>query len=350
MLFRGKMIDLRSDTVTKPTPGMLEAMFRAEVGDDVYGEDPTTNRLEEKVAILLGKETSIFVPSGTMANELCLKVHTRAGDEVIVEEDSHIFHDESGAAAALSGVQLYPLKGERGILYPEQIERAIRNSQDYHFPITCLICLENTHNRGGGTIYPLKVVEEISQIARKHHLFLHMDGARLLNASVALKIDPIEYTRYVDSVILCLSKGLGAPIGSMVAGTKKFINQVRRFRKMYGGGMRQTGFLTAAGIYALDNHIERLAEDHREARRLAEGLSKISGIKIDPQKVKTNILYLEIKKEGWTAKRTVEELRKKGVLVLAMQEELIRAVTHLDVSEKDIEKTISVFQELFSPY
>ncbi len=344
------MIDLRSDTVTRPTPEMREAMFQAKVGDDVYGEDSATNCLEEKAAVLLGKEASIFVPSGTMANELCLKAHTEAGDEVIVEKDSHIFHDESGAAAALAGVQLHPLKGERGILYPEQVERAIRDSQDYHNPITRLICLENTHNRGGGTIYPLKVVEEISQIARKHHLFLHMDGARLLNASVALKIDPIEYTQYVDSVILCLYKGLGAPVGSMVAGTKKFINQVRRFRKMYGGGMRQTGFLTAAGIYALDHHIERLAEDHRKARMLAEGLSKISGIKIDPQRVNTNILYFEVKREGWTAKKAVEELRKKGVLVLAMQEELIRAVTHLDISGGDIEKTISVFQELFSPY
>jgi len=342
------MIDLRSDTVTRPTPEMWEAMFRAEVGDDVYGEDPTANHLEEKVATLLGKEASIFVPSGTMANELCLKAHTRPGDEVIVEIDSHIFHDESGAAAALAGVQLHPLKGERGILYPEQIERAIRDSQDYHLPITRLICLENTHNRGGGTIYPLKIVEEISQIARKHHLLLHMDGARLLNATVALGIDPTEYTQYVDSVTLCLSKGLGAPVGSMVAGTKEFIQQVRRFRKMYGGGMRQIGFLAAAGIYALDHHIERLAEDHQKAKRLAEALSKIPGIKIEPERVQTNILYFEVKKEGWTARRAVEELRQRGILVLLIQEPLIRAVTHLDVSEEDIERTISVFQELFS--
>jgi threonine aldolase len=321
-------------------------MFRAEVGDDVYGEDPTANHLEKKVATLLGKEASIFVPSGTMANELSLKAHTRPGDEVIVERDSHIFHDESGAAAALAGVQLHPLKGERGILYPEQIERAIRDIQDYHLPITRLICLENTHNRGGGTIYPLKVVEEISQIARKHHLTLHMDGARLLNATVALGIDPIEYTQYVDSVTLCLSKGLGAPAGSMVAGTKEFIQQVRRFRKMYGGGMRQIGFLAAAGIYALDHHIERLAEDHQKAKRLAEALSKIPGIEIDPERVQTNILYFEVKKKGWTAQKLVEELRYREILVLLIQESLVRAVTHLDVSQEDIEKTISVFQEL----
>lgn len=342
------MIDLRSDTVTKPTPEMLKAMFQAEVGDDVYGEDPTANRLEKKTAVLLGKEASIFVPSGTMANELCLRAHTEAGDEVIVEKDSHIFHDESGAAAALAGVQLHPIKGERGILYPEQVERTIRDSQDYHNPVTRLICLENPHNRGGGTIYPLKVVEEISQIAKKHHLFLHMDGARLLNATVALRIDPVEYTQYVDSVILCLSKGLGAPVGSMVAGTKEFIEHVRRFRKMYGGGMRQIGFLTAAGIYALDHHIERLAEDHQKARRLAQALSRIPGIRIEPRRVKTNILYFGIEKEGWTAKKAVEELRKREILVLAIQEQLIRAVTHLDVNKEDIEKAIVVFQELFT--
>ena len=342
------MIDLRSDTVTRPTPEMREAMFRAEVGDDVYGEDPMANCLEEKVANLLGKEASIFVPSGTMANELSLKVHTRAGDEVIVEKSSHIFHDESGAAAALAGVQLHPLEGERGILYPEQIERTISVSGDYHFPVTRLICLENTHNRGGGTIYPLNVVAEISKIAKEHHLRLHMDGARLLNATVVLKVDPKEYTRYVDSVILCLSKGLGAPVGSMVAGSKKFIEQVRRFRKMYGGGMRQIGFLAAAGIYALDHHVERLAEDHRKARELAEGLSRIVGITIEPQRVETNILFFEVKKPGWTAQRLVKELKQKEVLVLAVGELLMRAVTHLGVSQKDIEEAISIFQRMLN--
>jgi len=342
------MVDLRSDTVTKPTPGMLEAMFYAKVGDDVYGEDPTANRLEAKVAKLLGKEASIFVPSGTMANQLCLRAHTKPGDEVIVERESHIFNHECGAAAALSGVQLHPLRGERGILYPEQIERVIRDRGDYHLPVTRLICLENTHNLGGGAIYPPEVVREISQIARKYHLFLHLDGARLLNATIALRIDPIEYSQYVDSVILCLSKGLGAPVGSMVVGTKELVERVRRFRKMYGGGMRQIGFLAAAGIYALDHHVERLAEDHKKAARLAEALNEIPGIRIETQKVETNILYFRVKKEGWTAYRVVEELKKRGILVLFIQDSLIRAVTHLDVSKEDIENTISVFHEMLS--
>ena len=343
-----KMVDLRSDTVTKPTPGMLEAMLGAQVGDDVYGEDPAANLLEQKAAKLLGKEASVFVPSGTMANQLCLRAHTRPGDEVIVEQTSHIFNNESAAAAALSGVQLHPLKGERGILYPEQIESSIRDTRDYHLPVTRLVCLENTHNRGGGKIYPLELVREISDMAKKFCLFLHMDGARLLNATVALRIEPIEYTQYADSVILCLSKGLGAPVGSMVAGGREFIDRVRRFRKMYGGGMRQIGYLAAAGIYALDHQIERLAEDHKKAKRLAEALSGIPGILIDPEGVETNILYFEVKEQGWTASRVVEELRKRGILVLPIEDSCIRAMTHLDVSMEDIEHAISVFQGLFS--
>jgi len=342
------MIDLRSDTVTKPTREMRKAMFSAEVGDDVYGEDPTANLLEKKVAKLLGKEASIFVASGTMANELCLKAHTSPGDEVIVERYSHIFNDESGAAAALSGVQLHPLQGERGIIYPQQIEKAIRDKNNLHLPPTRLICLENTHNRGGGTIYPLDMVKEISQIAKKHNIFVHMDGARLLNATVALGVDPVEYTQYVDSVTLCLSKGLGAPVGSMIAGTVEFINKVRRYRKMYGGGMRQIGFLAAAGIYALDHHIERLSEDHRKAKRFAVALGEIPGIEINPERVETNIIYFKVKKRGWDARRVVEELKKRGVLILRIQGSLLRAVTHLDVSEDDIEKAILVFKRLFS--
>jgi len=339
------MIDLRSDTVTKPTSAMRQAMFQAEVGDDVYGEDPPVNLLQEKVAKLLGKEDSIFVPSGTMANQLCLKAHTAAGDEIIVERYSHIFNHESGAGSALAGVQLYPIEGERGILYPEQIEKAIR-SDDYHYPVTRLICLENTHNQGGGSIYPPEVVKEISQVAKKHNLLLHMDGARLLNATVALGVDPIEYTQYVDSVTLCLSKGLGAPVGSMVAGTEQFIQKVRRFRKMYGGGMRQVGILAAAGIYALDHHVDRLAEDHKKAKRLAEALSKIPGIEIDPQRVETNIIYFKVKKRGWTNQKLTCKLKENKILVLPVESEFVRAVTHLDVSWEDIERTISVFQEL----
>ncbi len=340
------MIDLRSDTVTKPTLAMREAMLHAEVGDDVFGEDPMVNLLQDKVAKFFGKEASIFVSSGTMGNGLCIKAQTVPGDEVIVERDSHIFNHESGAAAALAGVQLYPIEGEKGIFYPEQIEKAVR-SEDYHYPVTRLICIENTHNQGGGSIYPPEVVKEISQVAKRYGLSVHMDGARLLNATVALGIDPIGYTRYVDSVTLCLSKGLGAPVGSMVAGTTQFIQQVRRFRKMYGGGMRQVGFLAAAGLYALKHHVDRLAEDHQKAKKLAEALNEISDIQIEPQRVETNILYFKVIKKEWTAQKLVDELRKKGILILLINNRLVRAVTHLDVSWDDIEEVILAFQGLF---
>lgn len=342
------MIDLRSDTVTKPTSGMRRAMFQAEVGDDVYQEDPTVNHLEKKVAEFLGKEASVFVPSGTMANQLCIRAHTSPGDEVIVEEKAHIFNDESGAAAALAGVQLCPLPGEKGIVYPEQIKEAIRDPEDYHRPRTRLICIENTHNRGGGTIYPVELVRRISQLAAERRLSVHMDGARLLNATVASGVGPVEYTRYVDSVTLCLSKGLGAPVGSMVAGDEDFIRKVRRFRKMYGGGMRQIGFLAAAGIYALDHHVERLAEDHEKARELARVLSKIPSVEIEEEKVQTNILYFRVSKKGWSGQKVAGELERREILVLPMHNGLIRAVTHLDISWEDIERTSAVFGELFT--
>jgi len=248
------LVDLRSDTVTKPTPAMRKAIAEAEVGDDVFGEDPTVNTLQKKVAEILGKEASLFVPSGTMANQLAIKSHTQPGDEVIIEATSHPYNFESGASAALSGIQFYCLKGVRGILDASQIEEAIRPN-DHHFPVTRLICLENTHNRGGGAIYPLEKIAEISQLAKSKNLLLHLDGARLWNASVATGIKPQEYARWVDSVSVCLSKGLGAPIGSLVAGTKPFIDRVHRFRKMFGGGMRQVGIIAAAGLYALGHHI-----------------------------------------------------------------------------------------------
>ena len=259
-------IDLRSDTVTKPTPAMRKAMAEAEVGDDVFGEDPTVNALQEKVAKILGKEASIFVPSGTMANQLAIKSHTQPGDEVIIEATSHPYNFEAGASAALSGIQFYCLKGIRGILDASQIEEAIR-PDDHHFPVTRLICLENTHNRGGGSVYPIKKIAEISRFAKSKGLLLHLDGARLWNASVAAGIKPQEYAQWADSVSVCLSKGLGAPIGSLVAGSKTFIDRVHRFRKMFGGGMRQVGIIAAAGIYALDHHIGRLKEDHENAKR-----------------------------------------------------------------------------------
>jgi threonine aldolase len=339
-------IDLRSDTVTKPTPGMRRVMAKAEVGDDVFGEDPTVNALQAKVAKILGKEASIFVPSGTMANQLSIKSHTQPGDEVIIEATSHPYNFEGGASAALSGIQFNCLKGVRGILDATQLEEAIR-PEDHHFPVTKLICLENTHNRGGGTIYPIQKIAEISRLARSKDLLVHLDGARLWNASVASGIKPQEYARWADSVSVCLSKGLGAPIGSLVAGTKAFIDRVHRFRKMFGGGMRQAGIIASAGIYALDHHVERLKEDHKNAKRLALGLKEIKGVSIHPEHVETNIVIFDIAETGMTAARMGDEMKKMGVLIHPFGKTVIRLVTHLDVSKDDIETALKAFKKVF---
>ena len=339
------LIDLRSDTVTKPTPAMRKAMAEAEVGDDVYGEDPTMNLLQEKVAKILGKEASLFVPSGTMANQLAIKSHTQPGDEVIIEAASHSYNFEGGASAALSGIQFSCLKGSRGILEASQIEEAIR-PDDHHFPVTRLICLENTHNRGGGSIYPIEKMSQISRFAKSRGLQVHLDGARLWNASVASGIKPQEYAQWADSVSVCLSKGLGAPVGSLVAGSKPFIDQVHRFRKMFGGGMRQVGIIAAAGIYALDHHIERLKEDHQNAKRLALGLKEIKGISIDPEEVETNILIFNVAGTGITPIQIRDEIKKEGVLIHAVGKTQIRLVTHLDVSKEDIETALKAFKKV----
>jgi threonine aldolase len=338
-------IDLRSDTVTKPTPAMRKAMAEAEVGDDVFGEDPTVNVLQKKVAKILGKEASIFVPSGTMANQLAIKSHTQPGDEVIIEATSHPYNFEGGASAALSGIQFFCLKGIRGILDASQIEEAIR-PDDHHFPVTRLICLENTHNRGGGSIYPVEKIAEIGRCAKSKGLLLHLDGARLWNASVATGIKPHEYAKWTDSVSVCLSKGLGAPIGSMVSGSKTFIDRVHRFRKMFGGGMRQVGIIAAAGIYALDHHIERLKEDHRNAKRLALGLKEVNGVSINPEHVETNIAIFDIAETGMTAAQVTDEMKKKGVLIHSVGKTQIRLVTHLDVSSEEIETALKAFKKI----
>jgi threonine aldolase len=343
-----KLIDLRSDTVTKPTPAMRKAMAKAEVGDDVFGEDPTVNALQAKVAKILGKEASIFVPSGTMGNQLAIKSHTQPGDEVIIEATSHPYNFEGGASAVLSSVQFYCLRGVRGILDASQIEEAIR-PDDHHYPVTKLICLENTHNRGGGSVYPIQKIAEISRFARSKDLLVHLDGARLWNASVASGIKPREYAQWADSVSVCLSKGLGAPIGSLIAGTKTFIDRVHRFRKMFGGGMRQVGILAAAGIYALDHHVERLKEDHRNAKRLALGLSEIQGVSIDPEHVETNIVIFDVAERRITAAQVRDAMKKKGVLIHALAKTQIRLVTHLDVSQEDIESALRAFRKVLRP-
>ena len=339
-------IDLRSDTVTKPTPAMRKAMAEAEVGDDVFGEDPTVNALQEKVAALLGQEKALFVPSGTMANQLAIKAHTQPGDEVILEASSHPYNFEGGASAVLSGVQFFCLPGVRGILEAAQVEEAIR-PLDHHFPVSRLVCLENTHNRGGGSIYPLKNIETISNLSHQKGLLVHLDGARLWNASVATGIDPSQYAQWADSVSVCLSKGLGAPVGSLVAGSAAFIDRVHRFRKMFGGGMRQAGILAAAGIYALDHHLERLVEDHANAKRLALGLSKLPGVSVNPDHVETNIVIFDVTPSGMSAPQVSGFMRDEGVLIHAFGKTQIRLVTHLGISPEAVEEALEAFRKVF---
>jgi threonine aldolase len=338
-------IDLRSDTVTKPTSAMRKAMAEAEVGDDVFGEDPTVNALQGKVAKILGKEAAIFVPTGTMANQLSIRSHTQPGDEVIVEVSSHPYNFEGGGGSALSGIQFHCLVGIRGILDASQIEEAIR-PDDHHFPITRLVCLENTHNRGGGSIYPISKMGEIYRLAKSRGLLVHLDGARLWNASVAAGVQPHEYAQWADSVSVCLSKGLGAPVGSLVAGSRPFIDRVHRFRKMFGGGMRQVGIIAAAGIYALDHHMERLKEDHQNAKRLALGLKELKGISINPDHVETNMVIFDVVNTGMTAPQVTEAMKREGVLIHAFGKTHIRLVTHLDVSNEDIDRGLQAFEKV----
>ena len=342
------MIDLRSDTVTKPSDAMREVMARAEVGDDVYGEDPTVNRLQEMAAGLLGKAHALFVPSGTMANQLSIRVQTRPGNEVIIESRAHIVRYEQGAAAALSGVQLHMIPTDRGILDPAQVEAAIRPT-DPHTLSTGLICLENTHNSGGGSIYPLASIERIREIALAHGIPMHLDGARLFNAVVATGVSAAEYARHFETVSFCLSKGLGAPVGSLVVtNDRPMVDKLRRFRRMYGGAMRQAGILAAAGIYALEHNISRLKEDHEHARRLARLLQKIPTVSLDPDRVETNIVMFDLVDSSRSVQEIVASLKKEGLLLNAVGGTTIRAVTHLDVTVQDIEKAGQIFARVLS--
>ncbi len=340
------IVDLRSDTFTKPSKDMRRAIARAEVGDDVFGEDPTVNRLQEEVASLLGKERGLFVASGTMANQIAVNAHTQPGEEVILEANSHIFYYEAGGAALLSGVQLRPISTEDGILRSDQIENGVR-PENVHFPPTSLICLENTLNRAGGKVFPIDEIKRIREVADKYNLKLHLDGARLWNASVATGIPLDEYAKYFDSVSVCFSKGLGAPVGSLLAGSEEFINRAHRYRKIYGGGMRQAGIIAAGALYAVRNNVRRLAEDHENARTLAEGVASLPGISIDMDSVQTNIIIMKIERAKYNSIRIVEALKKRGVLILAVGPDTLRAVTHLDVSKKEIKYAVRAFQEVF---
>jgi threonine aldolase len=341
------MIDLRSDTVTKPSEAMRQAMARAEVGDDVYGEDPTVNRLQEAGAALVGKAAALFVPSGTMANQLALRAQAPPGQEVIVESKCHMIRYEQGAGSALAGVQFHWIVGERGIMAPEQIETAIR-PKDPHTIQTAMICIENTHNSGGGSIYPLATVERIGAIARQRGLPLHMDGARLFNAVVATGASATEYAKHCTTVSFCLSKGLGAPAGSLLAtNDHDMIDRLRRFRRMYGGGMRQAGILAAAGLYALEHNIARLKDDHDHAKRLATLLASIQTVTIDVKTVETNMLFFDVASSRPPAE-VVAALKAEGVLINAVGGRTYRAVTHLDISADDIEKAGAIFSRVLT--
>ena len=328
------MIDLRSDTITRPTAPMRQVMYTAEVGDDVYGEDKLVNQLQETVAEMLGKEAGLFVPSGTMSNQLALRSHTQPGDEVICEYDCHIFNYEGGGPALLSGVQLHPLHGDHGILDAAAIRGAIR-SRDIHHAQTRVIALENTHNRAGGVVYPLPVIEEVSRLAHEYDLVMHLDGARLMNAVVATGLDPAAYAAPFDSVSLCLSKGLGAPVGSVLTGSTEFIRKAHRFRKLFGGGMRQIGILAAAGLYALEHNIEKLQDDHRRAKTLARICQELGYLEDDLSWTQTNIILLRFPKGD--AETYVTEFRNAGLLCAAINDHRLRLVTHLDFDDEQLE-------------
>lgn len=340
-------IDLRSDTVTRPTSGMLEAMLKAETGDDVFGEDPSVNRLEERAAAMFGMEAALFCPSGTMSNQIGIKVHTQPGDEVICEKTSHVYQYEGGGIAFNAGAQVNTLDGHLGRISADQVEKAINNPFDVHKARTSLVSLENTVNRGGGGCYSLEEIGAIRTVCDDHQLNLHLDGARLFNALVAKGQKPEQFGALFDSISICLNKGLGCPAGSILMGKKGFIQQARRVRKVLGGGMRQAGYLAACGLYAFDHHIQRLEEDHRHAQTLAHALKEKSFVEsILP--VETNIVIAEIS-ASVAINDVVEAFHKQGILVIAMSPVHLRLVTHLDISAEMINRVVKAIHELQLP-
>ncbi len=339
-----EIIDLRSDTVTKPTPGMRAAIQAAEVGDDVFNEDPAVHRLQERVAAMLGKEAALFVPSGTMSNQTCIRAHTQPGDELICEAACHIYNAEAGGPAALSGVTCRTIQGEFGILDVSQLEDKIRPENE-HYVRTRLVCLENTHNRGGGRIYPLEKIPAIRAWAVRHGLRMHLDGARLWNAVVATGIPAVTWASNFDSVSVCFSKGLGAPVGSALAGRREFVARARRIRKLFGGGMRQAGVLAAAALYALENHIDRLAEDHRNAKVIAQAIADTPGLNLESPEVDTNLIWFEVDPELGTAKDVASLLKQRGILIHTPGPQTMRACTHLDVSPAQAERAADTIRQ-----
>lgn len=340
-------IDLRSDTVTKPTPEMREAMAEAEVGDDVYGDDPTVNRLEALAASMLGKEAAVFVPSGTMGNLIALLVHCQRGDEAIVGSRSHIYLNEAGGMSALGGIQPNPVANQKdGTLALDDIRAAIR-TEDVHHPITRLICLENTQNACGGVALTAEYTRHVGALAQENGLSLHIDGARIFNAAAVLNADVKELVAPADSVMFCLSKGLASPVGSMLVGAKKFIARARHLRKMLGGGMRQVGILASAGLISLETMSKRVGEDHRRAKMLAEGLKNISGIMLDENTPQTNMIYFNLAKHvPWNENDVVAEMLKHNIQVDWADKRRFRLVTHYEIDDEAVEKTIQAFAKV----
>ncbi len=340
------MIDLRSDTVTKPTPAMIKAMSNAVVGDDVFGEDPTVNKLQEEVAGMFGKEAGLFVPSGVMSNQLAIKSQTQPGDEVIVEAESHIFHYESAGPSILSSVQLHTLPGNNGTISEETLAGAIR-PPDYHMPPSRLLCLENTHNRYGGAVYPFEEMKNLCTRARKFGLLTHLDGARIWNAHIATGLSFKEYGELFDTVSVCFSKGLGAPVGSMLLGDRDTISRAHRYRKVFGGGMRQVGIIAAAAAYAVRNNIERMHEDHEKAKIFREILSELVDLDFLPAQLPTNMCIIDIrKKTSKSVDEIIQEFKDHGVLLTPSGQGKVRAVMHLDVSMEEVKTAAGIIRNI----
>lgn len=340
-----KIIDLRSDTVTQPTPAMRRAMAEAEVGDDVFGEDPTVRRLEKSVAELLGFEAALFAPSGTMANQIAIGVHAGPGDELLCDPLAHVYVWEGGGIARHWGVTTRPIASEDGLLARVDLDDKVR-PDDCHYVRTRLVSLENTHNRAGGRIHPLSEIERIASWARSNGLAFHCDGARLFNAVAASGVSAEQWCRSFDTVSICFSKGLGAPVGSALAGSAETIRKAHRLRKVLGGGMRQAGILAAGALHALENHVERLADDHANAQILAEAVERSGGLRLESGTVETNLVWIEVDRAIGSARDVADRLRDRGVLVAALGEQVIRACTHLDVSASDAERAAEALREV----
>jgi len=340
-----RTVDLRSDTVTLPTDEMLEAIRTAELGDDVYREDPTVNRLEEVAAKKMGKEAALLTTSGTQANLISVMSQTKRGDEVVLEADAHLYYYEVGAFSVLGGLVPRLVKGEKGVMTPKDIEGALR-SPNIHFPPTSLICIENTHNRAGGTVWSPSQIKALCDFAETRGLNVHMDGARIFNAAIAQNLDVRELTRHVDSLMFCLSKGLSAPIGSLVVGSREFIDRARRCRKMLGGGMRQAGIIAAPGIIAIEKMVDRLKDDHENAKLLARGLSKIDGISLDLDRVQTNIIPYDVSGLRVNANEWTSKMRDFGVKAGAVEAARVRMVTHRGIEKEDIEYALEVAEKV----